>query len=336
MKKLKLAFSAVLLVMILSQTVVSAESNPEIDPSMNFMPGSRIAVVSKNTKGEFWGQVRAGMEDAVKEINDTFQLTGDDKISMTFEGPGNEKEVESQINTLDAVIAENPDVLCLCAGDMNSCQAQIEAARENGIPIVVFDSYVSDMSLVSAYRATDNKEIGTIAAEKMAKALKEKGKVIVFSAQEKTSTVRDRVEAFESLIKEFPDIDVTEVIYDDQVEDMAAAMEEAFENDPGITGVYCTNDEISNVYLSLPESSGRRPVFIGTDASEQQQKAIQSGKELGCVSQNPHAIGYQTIMAAVQLTGVDGTGVVEEESLIEPMWIDSTSIASPEAEDYLY
>lgn len=29
---------------------------------------------------------------------------------MTFEGPDNEEDVETQINTIDAVIAENPDV----------------------------------------------------------------------------------------------------------------------------------------------------------------------------------------------------------------------------------
>ena len=336
MKKLVKAVSAVLLVIVLSQSAAAAENTTEIDPSMNFMPGSRIAVVSKTTKGEFWEQVRSGMENAVKEINETFSLTGDDKIYMTFEGPGDEKQVENQINTLDAVIAENPDVLCLCAGDMNSCQAQIEAAKENGIPIVVFDSYVTDMSLVSAYRSTDNRKVGTIAAEKMAEALKEEGKLIVFSAQAKTSTVKDRVEGFESMMKEFPDIEVIEVIYDDQVEDMAAAMKEAFEKNPDIDGVYCTNDEISNIFLDLPESEDRQSVFIGTDASKKQQEAIRSGKELGCVSQNPREMGFQTILAAIQLTGVDGVETVEEESLIEPMWIDSTSIASPEAADYLY
>lgn len=49
---------------------------------------------------------------------------------MTFEGPDNEEDVETQINTIDAVIAENPDVLCISASDMDSCEAQLEAAKE--------------------------------------------------------------------------------------------------------------------------------------------------------------------------------------------------------------
>ena len=67
----------------------------------------------------------------------------DDQITMTFEGPDNEEDVETQINTMDAVIAENPDVLCISASDMDSCEAQLEAAKENGIPVIAFDSNVA-------------------------------------------------------------------------------------------------------------------------------------------------------------------------------------------------
>ena len=309
---------------------------PEIDPAMDIMPGSHIAVVSKNTKGEFWSQLKSGMEDAVKKINQTFVLSGEDKITMTFEGPDDEKEVESQINTIDAVISENPDVLCICAGDMDSCQAQIEAAEENGIPVVVFDSRVADMSLVSAYRSTDNLSIGEIAGEKLADALSGEGRVVVFSAQEKTSTSRDRVEGLMSVLDGYDGIEVTEVIYDDQVEDMQTAMQEALEKYPGPDAVYCTNDKMSEAYLGLKKKEEEQPVFIGTDACAKQQEAIRKGTEYGCVSQNPYALGYQTILAAAQLTDMDGKGKVEPEMLIEPRWIDSSSIDDPENEEYLY
>lgn len=94
---------------------------------------------------------------------------------MTFEGPDDEEDVESQINTLDAVIAENPSVVCLSAGDVDSCQAQLEAAKENGIPVVAFDSNVSDTKLVRAFRGTDNTQIGEYAAYKLGSAI-ENGK----------------------------------------------------------------------------------------------------------------------------------------------------------------
>ncbi len=316
----------------------AAEESPQVsvDANLWFMPGSRIAVVTKNTKGAFWEQLHAGMEDAVKEVNDTFGLSGDDKITMTYEGPGDEKEVEDQINTIDAVIAENPDVLCLCAGDMDSCQAQLEEASDNGIPVVVFDSRVADMSLVSAYRTTDNRMLGSIAGEKMSEALDGSGEIIVFSAQEKTSTSRERVEGFLDVLDDYSDIHVNEIIYDDQVEDMAAAMQEALESDPEVDAVYCANDNTSLVFLSLPHDEENPLIFIGTDASKKQQEAIRDGRELGCVSQNPYAMGYQTILTAVCLTDVDAPADIEEELLIEPKWIDADNLDDPEIKEYLY
>lgn len=111
---------------------------PEIDDTLSIEEGARIAVVSKSKKGEFWNKVKEGMEAAVKDVNEAYGFKKDKQITMTFEGPDDEEDVESQINTLDAVIAENPSVVCLSAGDMDSCQAQLEAAKENGIPVVAF------------------------------------------------------------------------------------------------------------------------------------------------------------------------------------------------------
>ena len=117
---------------------------PEIDTNVEIQAGARVAVVSKSTSGEFWSLVKRGMEQAIADVNEAYGFQKDDQVTMTFEGASDEKDVESQVNTLDAVIAENPDVLCISASDMDSLQAQLEAAKENGIPVVAFDSGVSD------------------------------------------------------------------------------------------------------------------------------------------------------------------------------------------------
>lgn len=63
------------------------------------------------------------------DVNEAYGFKKEDQVTMTFEGASDEKDVESQVNTIDAVIAENPDVLCVSASDMDSLQAQLEAAR---------------------------------------------------------------------------------------------------------------------------------------------------------------------------------------------------------------
>ena len=310
---------------------------PEIDTDVKIEAGSRIAVVSKSVKGEYWKMVKKGMEDAVKAINDAYGFKKDDQITMTFEGPDNEEDVESQINTIDAVIAENPDVLCISASDMDSCQAQLEAAKENEIPVVAFDSNVSEKKLVKAYRGTDNVQVGKMAAYQLGSALGKMGKVAVFSAQQKTKSVQDRVDGFMNNIQKYGDIEVVEVIYSDQVDDMETAMKEVLDKYPALDGVFCTNADVTELYLGLEKSdAGDSPALVGVDATTKQQEAIRNGEEIGCVSQQSYAMGYQTIWTAAETTAPKKSVTIEKNLLLNPAWIDSESVDDPDSSAYLY
>ena len=310
---------------------------PEIDMDVEIQAGSRIAVVSKCAKGEYWKMVKKGMEDAVKEINDAYGFKKDDQITMTFEGPDNEEDVETQINTIDAVIAENPDVLCISASDMDSCQAQLETAKENGIPVVAFDSNVSEKKMVKAYRGTDNVQVGKMAAYELGSALGKMGKIAVFSAQQKTKSIQDRVDGFMNNIQKYGDIEVVEIIYSDQVDDMEASMKEVLEKYPALDGVFCTNADITELYLSLDKSDVKdAPALVGVDATTKQQEAIRNGEEIGCVSQQPYAMGYQTIWAAAETTAPKKSVKIEKNILLNPAWIDSKSLDDPDSSAYLY
>ena len=310
---------------------------PEIDTDVKIEAGSRIAVVSKSVKGEYWKMVKKGMEDAVKAINDAYGFKKDDQITMTFEGPDNEEDVESQINTIDAVIAENPDVLCISSSDMDSCQAQLEAAKENEIPVVAFDSNVSEKKLVKAYRGTDNVQVGKMAAYQLGSALGKMGKVAVFSAQQKTKSVQDRVDGFMNNIQKYGDIEVVEVIYSDQVDDMETAMKEVLDKYPALDGVFCTNADVTELYLGLEKSdAGDAPALVGVDATTKQQEAIRNGEEIGCVSQQSYAMGYQTIWTAAETTAPKKSVTIEKNLLLNPAWIDSESVDDPDSSAYLY
>ena len=308
-----------------------------IDTSITLGAGSRIAVVSKATDGEYWKLVRQGMEDAVKDINKAYEFSSDDEISMTFEGPSDEQDIETQVNTLDAVIAENPTVLCMSAGDIESCQAQLEAASENGIPVVVFDSNVSDDELVAAFRGTDNAYAGKLAAEKIVDAIGENGKIAVFSAQEKTESSQKRVEGFKEALADYEEISIVSELYTDKVKDMSEAMADVLRRYPDLDGVFCTNEDVADMYLGLDKGENT-PVMVGVDATSVQQKAITDGQELGTVSQDPYDIGYQTIIAASQAMSTDPAQAasVEKNVLLEPKWIDASNIDDASNSNYLY
>ena len=55
------------------------------------------------------------MQQAIDDLNEEAGFVDDDKIYMTFEAPEHESDAEGQINIVDAVLSENPQVLCLAA-----------------------------------------------------------------------------------------------------------------------------------------------------------------------------------------------------------------------------
>ena len=137
---------------------------------------------------------------------------------------------------------------------MDSCQAQLEAAHENGIPVIVFDSNVSEKKLVRAYRGTDNVQVGKMAAYQAGKCDLERWERLQFFPHRRRQRVyRISVEGFMNNIGKYGDIEVVETIYSDQVDDMEAAMQEVLEKYPTLDGVFCTNADITELYLESGE-----------------------------------------------------------------------------------
>lgn len=300
------------------------ELNPE--------PGTRIAVVVKNTKTGFWKNVKKGMDDAVEDLNEKMGYKGEDKIKISFEGPGNETDVESQINIIDAVLSENPSILCLAAIDMESCQPQVEEATLNGIPVVVLDSGVQSEQ-VNAICATDNYAAGTEAAKKMAEALGEKGQVAIMAHVETSESSQKRVAGFTDEMKNHPEIEIVNISYENEETSMSELAEAVLKLYPEVKGYYCTNEIATNNVLDIVNTSDKEVKVIGFDSGEKQIKAVKDGVELGMFAQNPYGMGYATIVA-----GVRADQGLENDAFINTgyQWIGSTSIELPEYKNYLY
>ena len=176
-----------------------------------------------------------------------------------------------------------------------------------------------------------------MAAYRLGTTIGKMGRVAVFSAQEKTQSVQDRVEGFVTNIEKYGDIEVVEIVYSDQVDDMEVAMKEVLDKYPGLDGVFCTNADITEMYLDLEKSDEYdAPALVGVDATTKQQEAIRNGEELGTVSQQPYAMGYQTIWAAAETTAPKKSVVIEKNVLSNPAWIDADCLDDPDYSGYLY
>ena len=301
------------------------ELNPE--------PGSHIAVVVKNTKSSFWNSVKKGMDQAVKDLNQKMGYKGEDKIKISFEGPTEETDVESQINIIDAVLSENPSVLCLAAIDMESCQAQLEAAAENDIPVVVLDSGVQS-DLVNSVCATDNYTLGTEAAKKLAEVIGGQGQIAVMTHVAASQTSRDRETGFmETITNNYPEIEIVNISHENPEASMTEMAEAVLKLYPDVKGYFGTNEHAANAVLDAVSASGREIVVLGIDAGKKQIDAVKKGTEIGTFVQNSYGMGYATIVAAMR-----ADLELENDAFINCgyQWIDGSNIELPEYANYLY
>ena len=300
---------------------------------INLEAGSHIAVVVKSTKNGFWTSVKRGMDAAVADLNEKLGYKGDDKIKLTFEGPSDETDVEDQINIIDAVLGENPDVLCLSAIDMDSCQAQLEAAEENGIPVIVLDSGVKTGN-VNATCVVDNYQAGVQAAVKLADTIGGSGKIAVMTHVESAQNCQEREQGFtETIAEKYPDIEIVNISHQNEETSVSEMAESVLKLFPDVKGYFCTNENVSGDVLDAISASGKEVAVVGIDAGKKQKDAIKSGKEVGVLVQNAYGMGYATVVAAARAA----LGMENDESINPGMeWIDSENISDERYANYLY
>lgn len=301
-------------------------------------PGSRIAFVVKNTEANFWKAVKQGISQAVNELNKELGYEGDDKIIFTYEGPKTETNVNEQVNILDAVISENPTLICLAAVDEKSCVAQLEAANENEIPVIILDSGLSNEELVNSICATSNFEAGREAARKLCEAIGMSGEVAVLSHGQLGETSKERVEGFQQEIAEnYPNVTIAEITYEPVKEDELSVEEQVqavLDAHPDLKGYFSTNEIMGEKLLKVLDGYADRNLqVVGFDLGKTQKQAIKDGKMIGVVSQDPHSMGYVTVIAGVRaVLGMENDKVIDTGY----RWLDASNLELEENQNYIY
>ena len=295
--------------------------------------GTYIAMVLKNLDDPYWKAVREGAEKAVEDLNSRLGYTGDDKIQLTVDGVQGtgEEFVDDQINIIDTVLAENPSALCLAVIDRESCAAQIEAAGESEIPVIVLDSG-SENGDADAVCMTDNEKAAGEAAERLCEKIGGKGQIAVFAHEESSQTSRERTDGFcRAVLDQYPQVEIVKVAYEEEGE---LPVQETLERYPDIRGIFCTSaGTVERVLEETGDAAGSEIQIVGFDANQKEITAVREGKLLGTVCQNPRGMGYVSVTAAIRrLNGqpVDAridTGYV---------WLDQNNLENEENQKYLY
>jgi len=285
-----------------------------------------IPMISKGFQHQFWQAVRQGAEKAAAQYN----------VTITFEGPENESQVDKQIEMLQAAINKKPSALAFAALDSKAAIPLLQKLKDQNIPVIGFDSGV-DSDIPVATAATDNIAAAAAAADKMATLIGGSGDVAIVAHDQTSRTGIDRVKGFTDQIKnKYPNIKLVATQYGggDQLKstDITKAI---LQSNPNLKGIFGANEGSAIGVLNGVKESGKtgKVVVIGYDSGQQQMDAIRSGAEAGAITQDPIGIGFKSVEAAWK--------VLNKQSVPKNIdtgfhWYDKTNIDAPDIAALLY
>jgi ribose transport system substrate-binding protein len=282
----------------------------------------RIAVIPKGTTHDFWKSVHYGARQAADELGN---------VEIVWNGPDNEKDKEGQIKIVDTFVGERVDAICLAPIDRDALIPAVKRAKQRGIPVVIFDSALSDLSDAVSYVATDNYRGGVMAGEQMAKMLEGKGGVILLRYQAGSESTEQREQGFLDALKEHERIKVlseSQRVDSDAVQALKVAESLLRNFKDEVAGVFtvCEPNNKGTLQALENEKLAGEVRFIAFDSDPRMLKGLREKTVDGIMLQNPEHMGYlsvKTVVAHLQGEAVEkriptGEKLATTENMDEP------------------
>ena len=282
----------------------------------------RIAVIPKGTANSFWLGVKAGADAAANE-------TGE--VEIIWQGPQTENDATQQVDVVQTQINNHVDGIVLAAVDSQALVQPVKDATAKKIPVVTVDSGLTkgqDESI--CYIATDNTKGGQLAAEELAKAIGEKGKVgiLIFkkgsaSNDERESGFLDTLKKYPNISKDVPNLEAGEPTKAvDRTTDMLTANKDLV----GIFAANQPNGEGAANVLKQKKLEGKVKL-VAFDGSPDEVRALADGTIQALIVQDPYRMGYEgvkTILKAIHKQPIEskfvdsGVKVVTKDNMNTP------------------
>ena len=251
-----------------------------------------IAVIPKGVSHFFWQSVHAGAEAAAKESN----------VEIAWNGPAQETDYAGQINIVEDAINRRVDGIVLAPTHRDALVPVVERAQREGIPVTIFDSGIGTENYVS-YVATDNRQGGSVAADRLASKLGGKGRVAILGVKAGSVSTDEREQGFQETVKQkYPGIEIVAFQYGES--DRARSLDRATDiltAHPDLDGFFASNESstVGAVQAIKQKSLAGKIVLVGFDSSPNLIEDLKAGAIDSLVLQNPFKMGYEAVKGMV-------------------------------------
>ena len=280
-------------------------------------------IIAKGFSPQFWQAVKLGAESAAERNG----------VSITFEGPNTEAEIDKQTDILNAAIAKKPQGLGFAALDSQAQVPALQKAADAGIPIVAFDSGVeSDLPLTTC--TTDNMAAAAAGADGLAKAIGEEGEVAAVIHDQTSATGIGRRDGFLNRLAEaYPNITVVDVQYANDALKATETIKAILQAHPNLKGIFASNEGAAIGLAVALKETGSGIVGVGFDSGKTQKDAVRAGELLGSITQNPVGIGECVVDSLAKALAGETLPTTIDTGFY---WYDATNMDSPEIAAVLY
>jgi ribose transport system substrate-binding protein len=261
--------------------------------SSQHAPDEKYYLLAVNVKIPYWQAAANGLARATAQLKVQTEMVGPD----AFDPPAEQQELRRLI-----ALQQKPSGILISVADSGLMKSDIDAAIAAGIPVITVDAD-SPGSKRLVFIGTNNYQAGVMGGRVLAKQIKGKGNVVVFTMPEQANLV-ERLNGYKFAFSEYPGIKIA------SVEDIKGDPRIAFDKTSEIVtkqrdkvdAFVClealAGKEVADV-LDRNKVSGKTVVAMDTD--EDTLKWIQKGAIAATIAQKPYTMAYYGVQMLDEL-----------------------------------
>jgi ribose transport system substrate-binding protein len=214
---------------------------------------------------------------------------------------------------IDNMASQKWDFVAIQAFGIGTLTAPVQKMIDSGIPVIDMDTLIAplDQINVHTFLAPDNEFMGASVTQALVNAIGGKGKIIMTQGALGHTGAQGRARGFESVIKQYPNIEVLDTTPADwDVTKAVRIWETHLTKYPQIDAAFFHNDDMALAAYNVMKARNRTNILIGgVDAMPPAIQAVSEGRMFATVRNPSCRIHGGAIVAGVAaVTGGEKTG----------------------------
>lgn len=269
--------------------------------------GKKIGFAPTTMNNPYWVCIAETVKAYVQSKGDTF---------ISIDPQNDQSKMNDQIGDL---VSQGIDALLVAPVDSTGVKTALEQCKQKNIPVINFDTPVTDKTMVSTIVASDNYNAGVVVAKDMMAKIPKGSKIAIMHSPVGGACI-DRVNGFKTTVGSYFDIVSTLDGKGDTGVTLPLA-EDVIQSTPDLKAFFAVNDPSAigcAQALKAHNMTGKVLVY-GVDGNPMVKVKIKDGSITGTGAQSPKTMGQKSIEAAYDLI----SGKTVDKSITIPTFLIS-------------